>query len=164
MKFHTEATEVANLRQIDCSQFGGLIIHLNRFNHTAMKMNNLLTATLILFALSAAAQTSQIDQRIVAKYGQNMAQTMAQKSPDQILWYTYWADHGFEIVDQSTMPGTTAVGALDLASTDPSQINLLTLPVMVFEHENRVYAINGTNKFLVVKARGPVAQAFRDSQ
>lgn len=129
-----------------------------------MKANSLTVAFALCLMASASMAQTQYDQRLVAKYGQDQVAAMAAKSPDQVAWYTYWADHSFSLVNASEVAGQPITGTVSLSSLNPADINILTLPVKVMEQETTYYTVSGTTKVLVLRPRATVMQEYRDQQ
>ena len=118
-------------------------------------MKNFFMAIIVVFtSFSAFAQTNKVDERLLAKYSIEELNTLKAENPDEFKFINYCIDNAFYIQDipqEKLKTNPERIGKIKIA--DINNINFYALNIDLIENDYQFFAIEGTDKLLVIKSK-----------
>lgn len=108
---------------------------------------------LICLQFSTFAQGNKIDDRLLLKYSQEELKSIKKSDPEQLKFLTYCIENAFYLADipQEKMQNNEGrIGKITLK--DINSINFYDLGIDLIQNDYQYFAIEGTNKLLVLKS------------
>lgn len=103
--------------------------------------------SLALGGLSAVAQSSSFDERLLVQFSESQINEM---TAEELAFNTYCIDHSFEIMPFPTEKGQAVLdGSLNINNLQ--EINFFDLGLTLKEDQYQYYMINGTDDMIVIK-------------
>ncbi len=116
--------------------------------------NTLLIIAFSAFSLSAIAQTNDVDKKLLSKYSIEELNTIKTEKPEEYKLLTYCIQSAWYIQalpKEKAKENPARVGSIKIK--DINNINFYTLNIELIDNDYQFFAIEGTDKMLVVKSR-----------
>ena len=118
-----------------------------------MKLKFALAITCICLTFLTSAQSKKIDDRLLVKYTSEELRTIKKESPEQIQFLNYCIDNAFYVTDLPTEKANKNDGRIgSIVVKDIENINFFQLGVELVQDDYQYFAIEGTDRLLVVKS------------
>jgi hypothetical protein len=121
-----------------------------------LQMKVFFTLLLGAFALGLSAQG--YDARLLAKYSDVQIKKLQQTHPEIIAYWTYYLDHGYEVIEIPIGKGEVLWQEIKMPSR--KSFNILSSGLVSDRLSPKYYRIAGTNKLLMLLSGEEVARRF----
>lgn len=139
-----------------CERRHGLI----SMPETNYRFMRILAMLFMLFTSVAVHAQTDFDKRLLAKFEEAQIQSLLEKNPEVIAYWTYFLDHGYEVVDIPSEKAESVTEVISLGR-NKSNFNILATEVGTPGEHPRYFRIAGTNQMLVVRSNDDFIQKFK---
>jgi hypothetical protein len=120
-------------------------------------MRLILTICTVLLLQSLSAQSTDYDQRLLARYSAENIMTLQQEHPAIIDYWTYYLDHRVTINELPAEKLDTQLGTIEV---DLNEFNILDLDISAYEENGGTLRIKGTNKVMQISSQKHFLKAY----
>jgi hypothetical protein len=119
----------------------------------------------LLFLCLGGVANAQLDydQRLLAKFTPERLTKMKSEHPEILAYWTYYLDESYVIVD-SEVSGKAMASESEVQILDLANFNILDLGLTMDRNQRQTFAIQGTNKYLVLMSNNRFVDKFNRSQ
>jgi hypothetical protein len=126
-------------------------------------MKNLLIAfVFILISLSSIAQSDNVDDRLLTKYSIEELNALKTESPSEYIFINYCIENAWYIqaLPKEKMKSNDGrIGKIQIQ--DLNNINFYSLNVNIVKDDYQFFAIEGTDKMLVIKSKDHILKEIK---
>ena len=122
-------------------------------------MRILVILFLLLTTVGLRAQ-AEYDKRLLAKFSEAQIQSLQENNPEIIAYWTYFLDHGYEVVDIPAGKADALTEEINLGRRKAA-FNILAAKLGTPGEHPRYFKIAGTNQMLVVLSNDDFVEKFK---
>ncbi|MGB0881555.1 MAG: hypothetical protein ACPGSO_01285 [Vicingaceae bacterium] len=114
------------------------------------------------FSLSLVAQTDQLDKRLLVKYKKNELKALQKDAPQEYKYINYCLDNAWYISPlpkEKMKSSNNRIGQIKIK--DVNNLNFYKLNIEIIENDYQFFAIEGTDKMLVVKSKSHILKEIK---
>jgi hypothetical protein len=117
---------------------------------------------IILMSLSVMAQSDKIDKRLLAKHSKSELKALKKNNPSEFKYLNTCLDNAWSIVSlpkEKMKNNKGRIGSIKIKTIN--KINFFDLNIEIIENDYQYFAIEGTEKMLVIKSKDHILKGIK---